>query len=335
MPEARPKQKQKLLYLQKILLEQTDENHKLSGPELIEKLEQYGISAERKTIYDDISVLIESGLDIEIDRQGHSNVYYVASRLFQEEELYVLADAVASSKFLTQKKSNELIKKLQQLTSRYAAQHLRRTVYVGNRAKSYNETVYYSTNAIHEAINTNRQISFKYTEYDLTKQKRFRHGGAVYTVSPYYLIWENECYYLVCYCNKHEKICRYRVDRMAEVSVTDQKRRELTLDEEGLAKTLRATYNMYGGTEASVVLELPEKLVDVIIDRYGESVRINPVGGGRFTVRLDVQVSPTFWGWLFQFGPEAKVISPDWVVGEAKKLLSDMQRSYREPREEY
>ena len=322
MSEPRSKQKLKLLYLQRILLEQTDEDHKLSGPELIAKLEQYGVSAERKTIYDDIASLIEAGLDIEIDRQGHSNVYYVASRLFQEEELYVLADAVASSKFLTQKKSNELIKKLQQLTSRYAAQHLRRTVYVGNRTKTYNETIYYVTNAIHEAINTNRRITFKYTEYDLTKQRRYRHGGELYTVSPYYLIWENECYYLVCYCNKHEKVCRYRVDRMAEVEVTDQKRRELTLDEEGLAKSLRATYNMYGGQEASVVL-----------DRYGESVRINPIGDGKFTVRLDVQISPTFWGWLFQFGSEAKVIAPEQVVNEAKSKLAEMQQMYREPRQ--
>ena len=219
MPEARSKQKQKLIYLRRILLEQTDESHKLSGPELAEQLELFGFTAERKTIYDDIAALIESGLDIEIERKGHSNVYYVASRLFQEEELYVLADAVASSKFLTQKKSNELIRKLQQLTSRYHAQHLRRTVYVSGRVKAFNETIYYTTNTIHEAINGNRQISFKYTEYDLTKKKRFRHGGEVYTVSPYYLIWENDCYYLVCYCNKHENLCRYRVDRMAEVSL--------------------------------------------------------------------------------------------------------------------
>lgn len=333
MSESRSKQKQKLLYLRKILLEQTDENHKLSGPELIAQLELYGISAERKTIYDDVAALTESGLDIEIDHKGHSNVYYVASRLFQDEELYVLADAVASSKFLTQKKSNELIKKLQQLTSKYKAQHLRRTVYVGNRAKTYNETIYYTTNAIHEAINCNRQISFKYTEYDLSKNRRYRHGGEIYTVSPYYLIWESDCYYLVCFCNKHQKISRYRVDRMAEVSLTDQKRRELTLDEEGFAKSLRATYNMYGGTEASVVLEMSDKLVNVIIDRYGESVHLNPVAGGRFTVRVDAQISPTFWGWLFQFGPDARVLAPEWVVSEAKRLLADMQRSYREPAE--
>lgn len=328
MSEGKIKQKQKLLYLQKILLEQTDENHKLSGPELIAQLGLYGISAERKTIYDDIEALIDSGLDICVEKRGHSNVYYVGSRLFQEEELYVLADAVASSKFLTQKKSNELIKKLQQLTSRYHAQHLKRTVYVGNRAKTYNEKIYYTTDSIHEAIYSNKQISFKYAEYDLSKNRKLRHGGEVYTVSPYYLIWENDCYYLVCYCNKHEKICRYRVDRMEDVVVTDRRRRDLSIDEETLAKSLRATYNMYGGTEASVVLEMSESLINVIIDRFGDGVHPNPIGGGKFTVRVDVQISPTFWGWLFQFGNDAKVISPEWVVNDAKSELKKILGGY-------
>ena len=328
MTEPRSKQKQKLLYLQKILLEQTDESHKLSGPELISQLALYGVSAERKTIYDDVATLCEAGLDVVTERHGHSNVYYVASRLFQEEELYVLADAVASSKFLTQKKSNELIKKLQQLTSKHHAQHLRRTVYVGNRVKAFNERIYYTINAIHQAIFDNLQISFKYSEYDISKNKRFRHGGEVYTVSPYYLIWESDCYYLVCYCNKHDKICRYRVDRMAEVETAKEKRRELSLDEEALAKSLRATYNMYGGTEVSVVLEMDSKLINVIIDRFGEGVHPNPIANDRFTVRVDVQISPTFWGWLFQFGSEAKVIAPEWVVDEAKKKLTAILETY-------
>ena len=323
------KQKQKLLYLRKILLEKTDESHALSGQELIDELKLYGIASERKTIYDDIDALIDSGLDIVVARRGHSNVYYVGSRLFQEEELCVLADAVASSKFLTQKKSNELIKKLMSLTSKYNAQHLKRTVYVENRAKTYNETIYYTTNTIHEAIAENRQISFKYSEYDLTKKKRYRHGGETYTVSPYYLIWENDCYYLVCWCNKHEKLSRYRADRMAEVEMTKLKRRELSIDEESFAKSLRATYNMYGGTEASVVLEMSNNLINVVIDRYGESVHPNPISADRFTVRVDVQVSPTFWGWLFQFGTEARVIAPKWVVNEAKQKIEEIRGAYR------
>lgn len=219
------RQKGKLLLLQKILLSETDENHKLTGAELISKLAASGISCERKTIYDDIETLTLSGLDIVTEKIGHSNYYYVSSRYFQDEELLVLTDAVASSKFLTRKKSDELIKKLQSLTSRYKGQRLRRSIYVGGRVKTYNEAIYYSINAIHEAIYKNQQITFRYTEYDIDKKKRYRHHGEVYQVSPYYLIWESDCYYLVCYCRKHEELCRYRVDRMTDVCISEEKRK--------------------------------------------------------------------------------------------------------------
>lgn len=326
-PKSR--QKQKLLILQKILLTETDENHKLSGNDLIDKLALYDIKAERKTIYDDIATLIESGLDVVVEKLGHSNVYYVGSRVFQEEELLVLADAVASSRFLTQKKSNELIKKLQSLTSKHNAQHLKRTVYVGNRAKTYNEAIYYSINAIHEAIHKNYQITFRYTEYDLNKRKRYRHGGDLYKVSPYYLIWESDCYYLVCYCQKHEEICRYRVDRMTDVTVTKSKRRELSISEEEFAKSLRATYNMYGGKTETVTLEMSNGLINVLIDRFGNSIHVTPVTQDRFTVKLEVQISPTFWGWLFQFGTDAKVVSPEWVKNEARLMLGEISEAYK------
>ncbi len=326
--EPKTRQKQKLLYLAKIMNEMTDESHKISGQEIIDQLALYGISEERKTVYDDIQSLCEAGMDIVTEREGRANVYYVGSRLFQEEELYVLADAVASSKFLTQKKSQELIKKLQQLTSKHHAQHLRRTTYVRDRVKTFNEKIYYTTDCIHQAINTNCKISFRYIEYDLTKTRRLRHGGEVYKVSPYYLIWESDCYYLVCFCEKHDKICRYRVDRMADVEALKEKRRELSDGEEALAKSLRATYNMYGGREESVVLELSDSLINVIIDRFGEGVHPNPVGDDRFTVRVDVAISPTFWGWLFQFGGEARVLAPQWVVDEAKKVLKNIEKQY-------
>ena len=293
------RQKQKLLILQNILLNETDENHKLTVNELIEKLAAHGVSVERKTVYDDIATLIDSGLDVMIEKVGHSNYYYIGSRNFQDEELLVLADAVASSKFLTKKKSDELIKKLQNLTSKYKAQQLRRMIYVGNRVKTYNEAIYYSINAIHDAIFRDRQIVFRYTEYDLEKKKRYRHHGEVYQVSPYYLIWENDCYYLVCYCVKHDELCRYRVDRMSGVEISTKKRRALSMGEEELAKELMGTYSMYGGTRETVTLEMSVSLINVLIDRFGDSVHVNRVSDDKFTVKLDIQVSPTFWGWLF------------------------------------
>lgn len=323
------RQKGKLLILEKILLSETDESHKLSGSDLIKKLEAYDISCERKTVYDDIATLSEHGLDIVTEKVGHSNYYYVNTRHFQDEELLVLADAVASSRFLTMKKSNELIKKLQSLTSRHKAVRLKRSIYVGGRVKTFNEGIYYSINAIHEAIYRDMQINFRYTEYDLNKKKRFRHQGEIYHVSPYYLIWENDCYYLVCYCAKHSDICRYRVDRMSDVEVGEEKRRVLSIDEAELAKELLSTYNMYGGTKETITLEMANHLINVLIDRFGDGVRITRTEENRFTVRLDVQISPTFWGWLFQFGGDAKVIAPQWVRNEAEKKLEEIISLYR------
>ena len=325
---AQPRQKQKLLVLRELLLQNTDENHKLLGTQIIDMLAARGISAERKTLYDDIETLCLSGMDILIDKVGHSNAYYVASRHFQDEELLVLADAVASSKFLTVKKSNELIKKIQGLTSRYTAPQLRRAIYVANRVKTANEGIYYSINAIHQAIYNEKKITFYYFEYNIEKKKQLRHGGELYTVSPYYLIWENDNYYLVCFCEKHNTICRYRVDRMSDVSVSEADRKELSIDEEEFAKSMRATYNMYGGAEETIELEMENSLINVLIDRFGEKISITAVDGERFRAKLLVQISPTFWGWLLQFGSKARIISPEYVKDLALEKLSEISACY-------
>ena len=320
--------KGRLIVLARLLLRETDEEHRLSGKELIDKLEKYDISCERKTIYDDIETLSELGLDIVTEKVGHSNRYYVASRLFQDEELLVLADAVASSRFLSNKKSGELIKKLQSLTSVHKAGRLRRSIYVGGRAKTFNEAIYYSISAIQQAIFSDRNITFKYFEYDLDKKKRYRHQGQIYTVSPYYLIWESDCYYLVCFCHKHGDLCRYRVDRMGQVEISGEKRRKLSMDEQELARELLGTYSMYGGVKETITLEMKNSLINVIVDRFGDAARPKRIDKDSFSVKLDVQISPTFWGWLFQFGGEARVTAPDWVVREAGKRLQEMQRQY-------
>lgn len=322
------RQKQKLLILQKILLTETDEDHKLSCTDIIRKLSAYDIKVERKTVYDDISTLVESGMDIACERTGHANFYYVASRLFQDEELCVLADAAASSKFLTKKKSNELIKKLQCLTSKYKAMKLKRSIYVGSRVKTYNESIYYSINSIHEAIYSDRRITFKYIEYDINKNKRYRHHGEIYEVSPYTLVWENDCYYLICFCQKHDGLCRYRVDRMADVSLSDEHRRVLSMDENELAKELTETYSMYGGTKELVTLEMSHGLINVVIDRFGDSVHIRQSSLDKFRFNAEIQISPTFWGWLFQFGSDAQIISPEWVRNQALIELDSIRKLY-------
>ena len=323
-------QNRKLLLMEQLVNKRTDEDHPLTGNQLIEILGNAGIKAERKTIYDDIETLCDSGLGLVTTKCGHSNAYFLADRLFQDEELFLLADAVASSKFLTIKKSNELIGKLQKLTSEHKAKQLRRSIYVDNRTKSINESIYYNINDIQNGIFNDKDITFKYFEYNIEKKKQLKHGGELYTVSPFQLIWENDNYYLACYCFKHEKICRYRVDRMTGVEVIDRKRRKLTEDEEKELKNQRSLYSMYGGLEENIRIQFDNSLINVVIDRFGERVICHPNSEKTFFVNVDVQIAPTFWGWLFQFGSKAKILAPTYVASMAQKQLDEIANMYKD-----
>ncbi len=306
----------------------TDEKHTLTGNRLIEILGENGIKAERKTIYDDIKTLCDSGMDIETTKDGHSNAYYLADRLFQDEELYVLADAVASSKFLTLKKSKELIKKLQQLTSDYKAKDLRRLVYVENRTKTFNEQIYYAINKIQEGIFTQSQIRFKYFEYTVEKKKQLKHGGEVYTVSPYALVWENENYYLVCFSEKHQNISRFRVDRMTQVDMTELPARDLSDEEQAEVTNLQSLYGMYGGELMELKIQFDNSLINVVMDRFGEKTICHKNSENTFYINREVQIAPTFWGWLFQFGSKAKILEPASAVEMAKAEIEKLSSNY-------
>lgn len=324
------KQKQKLLIMEQLFNKRTDENHALTGNQLIDILAHQDIKAERKTIYDDIATLCDSGIKLEVTKIGHSNAYFLSERLFQDEELFLLADAVASSKFLTIKKSNELIKKLQSLTSDHKAKQLRRSIYVDNRTKAFNENIYYTINTVQEGIFSDRNITFNYFEYSLEKRKQLKHGGELYTVSPFQLIWENNNYYLACYCFKHKKICRYRVDRMTNVSVSDEKRCKLTEEEAEEMKNQRSLYSMYGGEEETVQIQFDNSLINVVIDRFGERVICHQNSENTFYINADVQISPTFWGWLFQFGDKAKILGPSQVAVMAQEKIAELADMYKE-----
>ncbi len=324
------KQKQKLLIMEQLFNKRTDENHALTGNQLIDILAHQDIKAERKTIYDDIATLCDSGIKLEVTKIGHSNAYFLSERLFQDEELFLLADAVASSKFLTIKKSNELIKKLQSLTSDHKAKQLRRSIYVDNRTKAFNENIYYTINTVQEGIFSDRNITFNYFEYSLEKRKQLKHGGELYTVSPFQLIWENDNYYLACYCFKHKKICRYRVDRMTNVTVSDEKRCKLTEEEAEEMKNQRSLYSMYGGEEETVQIQFDNSLINVVIDRFGERVICHQNSENTFYINADVQISPTFWGWLFQFGDKAKILGPSQVTVMAQRKIKELADMYKE-----
>lgn len=322
------KQKQKLLLMKKIFEIRTDEEHPLTGAELIKILASYDIKAERKTIYDDIKTLCDSGMAIETTKIGHSNAYYLADRTFQQEELFILADAVASSKFLTQKKSKELIMKIQSLTSKHKAGELNRQIFVENRTKSFNEQIYYAVNKIQEGIFNNHNITFKYYEYSADKKKKLKHNGEIYTVSPFSMILQNEKYYLICYCYKHKKICRYRVDRMTMVDVSNEQRIKLTDEQKQEINNQQSVFSMFSGECMDITIEFDNSLINVVIDRFGDKVICHKNSENTFYINQQVQIAPTFWGWLFQFGKQAKVIAPQEAVDLARKAISDIAENY-------
>ncbi len=324
------KQKQKLLILKELLETETDENHSLTVAQIISRLESMGLKAERKTVYDDIATLQDFGVDVECQKDGHSNAYSIASRDFELEELYVLVDAVSSCRFLTIKKSNELIDKIKKLTSKYLSDGLKRSIYIENRPRSSNETVYYNINYIHRALSEKKKLRFKYFTYNDRCKEVFKHNAGFYTVSPLHLVWENDNYYFIAHSADDEEsnIKTYRVDRMKEVKVLDEDIDSLSGDEIQFAKSLRATFSMYGGTEEEVTLSVTPNVFNAIIDKFGKGVHFYPYKDGCYTVKLTVNVSPTFWGWLFGFGQDAKVIAPKSVVNEAKTQIKMLSGNY-------
>ena len=322
-------QKLKILYIMDYLLKRSDENHPVTVAQLIGELESHGISAERKSIYDDLESLREYGLDILQTGSGKNSGYYVASHEFELPELKLLVDSVQSSKFITYKKTLSLIKKIESLTSVYDAQLLRRQLYVKNRIKTMNESIYYNVDELHRGIAENRKIRFHYFEYTVRKERRFRRDGAWYVLSPYALSWDDENYYLVGFDSEAGIIKHFRVDKMADIEVTEEPR-----DGEEIYAALdmgvyaRKTFGMFTGEETSVRLRFEKDLVGAVIDRLGRDVMLVPDGEDHFTVRTNVIVSPQFFAWVLGFGNKAKILEPESVVRKLREHLDQVTALY-------
>ncbi|MEE1313759.1 MAG: WYL domain-containing transcriptional regulator [Lachnospiraceae bacterium] len=322
-------QKLKTLYLMEILHECTDEEHPLSASELSKILEvRYGLSAERKSIYNDIEVLKVYGMDI-IQKKGANAGYYVGERYFQLPELKLLVDAVQSSKFITQKKSIELIGKLEGLTSRAEARQLNRQVYIYNRIKTGNETIYYNVDHIHSAIFLNRQIQFQYVEWTCRKELRLKRNGEYYRVSPWALTWDDENYYLIAYAQKDKIIKHYRVDKMRKIDImTESRVGKETFENFDLAEFAKKTFGMYGGYDEQVTLICHNQLAGVILDRFGQDVMMVPVGKEHFRVTVLVAVSQQFFGWLTGIGKKIHIVAPKKVKKEYQQYLEELLKQF-------
>ena len=319
-------QKLKLYYLIEYFKKHTDEFHTVSVAELIEYLAGLGITAERKSIYRDIEAIRDLGYEI-ISVRDKRYSYFLAEREFETAELHMLVDAVASSRFITKKKSNELIKKLESLTTEHTAAGLHSQVFVANRIKSSNESIYYNVDAIHSAISGNARISFKYYDWNMKKQKVCRHDGKVYEVSPWALVWNNENYYLVAFDTEEQCIRHYRVDRMMCINMLDKEREgRVAFADTDTAQYTRKFFGMYDGDITPITLNCSKDVTNAVIDMFGSEVEFKPRPDGKtFNVTVETAVSPVFLSWVFMFGGQVKIVSPDSVRNElvemAKKIL--------------
>lgn len=323
-------QKLKVLYLLNIMKELTDDDHGLTLPQILEELAKYGIKAERKSIYGDFEALRDFGLTIE-KRTGKNITYHLAERDFELPELKLLVDAVQSSKFITHKKSSALIKKIEGLASKYEAQQLQRQVFVANRIKTMNESIYYAVDEIHRAISDDKKISFKYFEWNMKKERQYRRNGKIYMVSPWALTWDDENYYMIAFDDESSIIKHYRVDKMHGLKITDKKRMGAELFENfDMALYSKKTFGMYGGRDEQVTLRCKDKMAGVIIDRFGQDVIMYEAGEEQFEVSVRVSVSPLFLTWIMNFGGDIKILSPQSVIDDYVKLAKAALKLYEE-----
>lgn len=321
-------EKLKILWLRELLLEETDGEHALNAAQITEKMEsRYGCTCNRKTVYADVERLRSYGMRIEQSR-GQNSGYYVKHRDFELPELKLLVDAVQSSKFITKERSEELIRKLEKETSREYAKQLRRQVFIYNRIKAGNEAIYKNVDAIHTAIQNNLQIGFRYCEWTVRKELHRRRDGAEYIISPWALTWDDENYYLVGFDAEKGMIRHYRVDKMQEMRITDQKRRgRENFAHFDLAAFARKTFGMFGGEDRDITLEAENHLAGVLIDRFGTDIIMVPHGGDRFHTAVTVTVSPQFFGWLAGIGKGIRILRPEEVREQYREYLRDIVES--------
>ena len=319
-------QKTKLLYVMEALLRESDEEHPLSMEDLLRYLSEKGIRAERKSVYSDIETLQAFGLDVHGTR-GRTAGYYVGERDFELPEIKLLIDSVQSSKFITERKTMQLIRKLAGLTSVHEAALMKRQLFVKNRIKSMNESIYYNVDAIHQAIAEDKQIEFRYYSYTVTKEKKFRRNGRPYRVSPLALSWAEENYYLIAYEGEAGKIKHFRVDKMDGIRVTERFREgQKLLRETDMAEYTRKNFSMFGGEEQTVTLRFSNRMIGVVIDTFGKDVPIFSVDADHFQIRATVAVSPQFFGWLFGLDGEAVITAPREVMDAFQAQLERVKQ---------
>lgn len=328
MPRGK-NQKFKLYYLAKIMIEKTDMDHYITMPEIMKELDRYDVTADRKSIYSDLRELDKLGIEVEGEAVGKGYHYHVVNHRFELPELKLLVDAIQSSKFITAKKTNELIKKLEGLVSEHEARQLQRQVYVAGRIKTMNESIYYNVDAIHNAIAEDKKIRFQYYQWNVKKEMELRHNGAYYHISPWGLTWDDENYYLIGYDSGVKAIRHYRVDKMLHISMSDEKREGKSyFKKTDMGAYTRKSFGMFGGDDQRVKILATGSKAGIFIDRFGKDIMIVPVDEEHVTIHIDVKVSDQFISWVFALGNEVKIIGPEAVVERVKECIERLNQQY-------
>lgn len=326
MPKSE-NQKQKLLYLLKFFYEETDEEHTLTVNQMLDKLDQNGISAARRSIYDDIRTLQDFGIDI-VMRKSKTCEYFLGSRLFETPELKILIDSIQSSRFITKKKSESIIKRLKQLASKPQSRKFSGQIYIYDRIKSMNECILYNVDTLHNAIAKNRKVTFRYFDYNIKREKVFRKNGESYSVSPLALTFDNENYYLISYNDKYEDYVHYRVDKMVDIEISKEKR-IMPKEKFNAAEYVKPMFSMFDGEVEHITALFHISYLNVIIDRFGDNVILRETEDAEcFQATFKAAVSPNFLLWIIGFGAGALILSPQWVADEVRNLALEAAGMY-------
>lgn len=319
--------KQRPFRLLKYLYENTDEEHPISTTELVRIFVSEDAHAKRKTVKDDIDVLVGEGFDI-VTVRGRNNSFFLGTRKFELPEVKLLIDAVSSSRFISAEKSETLISKLTDMVSRHQAEKVCRHLYTAEHVKADNKQIYYIVDAVTDAINEGKKIRFQYFDYDGKKEKCLRHDGAEYSVSPYALVWDDSHYYMCGYSDAKQMIVNYRVDRMCNTEIKDEKAVAL-LEGFSMDDYVRKQFHMFAGDETEVVLECRDDMMKYIIDQFGEEVETRKVSEDTFQAKVHVADSPTFYGWVFPFEGKIQIVEPEEIREKYRSMVKAADRTFR------
>lgn len=315
----------RILLLYKWLLEETDADHPIASTEILQRWEDAGVPSDRRSVYKDVETLLDCGVAIEMSRTITNN-YYLSDREFSLGELKILIDAVEACQIIPNSASRHLVKKLTSYAIAEEKAELRRPVYVDKVYKTGNTNVFDITDVLYEAIREKKKVKFNYTDFAVNRSKIYRHDKAVYTLSPYFLKWNSDRYYVIGWSDEHQNISHFRIDRIGNLYITEEKaeKKPTGLDPEKYGSKV---FGMFGGKSEMVTLRCTNERMRDIVDKFGMRVPVEVVDESHFDVMVEVEPSPPFFGWIFQFGGDVQIIAPENIKEEMSQMASSFTKN--------